>query len=237
MRLRAAERIMDDKQFNELMENYVSSTKLGKDVAFEKLNECDRPAPARVKKNRKIWLYAAVSSLCLIILVLSIVLPVTLLPKDDGTDDGQDEITYLDSGDFGVSLIEPTEVFDLFGSDLLLPAALGSDMFAAAFTSKEDGSTVAIQIIGYIPQCGEIEVMIMPKGTVFSSYAVYLLMKNTLDWRGCSVKYADSDAYNGMPKGYRMYFNNGDYDYFINITSFKADSVLQAMDLIFGEEN
>ena len=109
-------------------------------------------------------------------------------------------------------------------------------MIAAALTSKADGSVAAIQVLGYAQQCGEIEAMIMPKGTAFSSFSIYHLFKNTFVWRGSTVKYAKSEVYNEPPGGFKMFFNAGDHDYYISVGVCETDDPLQALNLIFGAE-
>lgn len=75
---------MEDKEFNKIMDKYVESTKGSMEKDFSKLKKPDSDNCAKRKPNKKIiWMSA--SALMTIVVILSIVLPVTLVDIGDDT--------------------------------------------------------------------------------------------------------------------------------------------------------
>ncbi|MDE6060093.1 MAG: hypothetical protein K2G31_01280, partial [Clostridia bacterium] len=67
---------MDNKELDEILQNYAKSTQMDKDIAFKKLNE--KPQPEKRPKKRFKPQYVFYIAVCVIAVVLCTVLPLTL---------------------------------------------------------------------------------------------------------------------------------------------------------------
>ena len=112
---------MDNKEFNEIMNEYVKSEKSSSDKALSKLVREERKASQNSRKHR--WaVFACAAIMTVIVLTLSITLPIVLNKNDFGEDETP-QTTYCTTEDldfrfedsiddlkkvYGVNAIYPT---------------------------------------------------------------------------------------------------------------------------------
>ncbi len=208
---------MDDKEFEEIMQKYVASTSRGKETDFKKLRQLQsqRQVPQRRKSFKP--KYALVGVLCSIILVLAVVLPTTLIKQDDVD---KSEIIYSNIEDIRATIVESINVLkDNYNLNAIY-ANVGDVSASSVLLSKKDNAIIGAYIIadGSDGNISKVSNFIINKKYILNDFKQYYEFPRKVSWGEYTVGYAMilDEASNNMK--YQIYFTDGNYDYFLNVT-------------------
>ena len=221
---------MEDKELYEILQKYADDTRGNKDTAFKKLNQ---KSQEEVKLSRKRFKpqYIFAMAVCVIAIVLSIALPITLKDKPQGVAEPiyctvteieyrvEDSIsTIIDK--YNINAYYPTYVIDADSMAIL-----------SIISNKEDSlHGVRISYVLEEEQLIFIDLTIIPKTHILRQYEKYPSLQEQQKWQEYDIRFFVE--YNSRRKMYDMkiYFtdNNG-YDYFVDVES---DEEIEATDIL-----
>ena len=231
---------MDDKEFRELMNEYVRSTPKGKDSDLAKLNAA--PKPNRKKFNLR-WAAAVCSVVIIVAVSLAVALPLTLdrgIPEQgDTTGQGGDnqQVYYcknentvqIDVGsyetlqtEYGIEIIQPTvdalvsKVFALYSQEY--EVAIGASVELSIFDVNFDMLSISAVKTSY----------------VLEGLETFDDLSATTVWNGYGVLYGINDSNGDGYYEHYIKFEADGYNYFVEFSSFKQIEAAAALDLIFG---
>lgn len=231
---------MDDKEFRELMNEYVRSTPKGKDSDLAKLNAA--PKPNRKKFNLR-WAAAVCSVVIIVAVSLAVTLPLTLdrgIPEQgDTTGQGGDnqQVYYcknentvqIDVGsyetlqtEYGIEIIQPTvdvlvsKVFALYSQEY--EVAIGASVELSIFDVNFDMLSISAVKTSY----------------VLEGLETFDDLSDTTVWNGHGVLYSITDSNGDGYYEHYIKFEADGYNYFVEFSSFKQIEAAAALDLIFG---
>lgn len=231
---------MDDKEFRELMNEYVRSTPKGKDSDLAKLNAA--PKPNRKKFNLR-WAAAVCSVVIIVAVSLAVALPLTLdrgIPEQgDTTGQGGDnqQVYYcknentvqIDVGSYetlqtgyGIEIIQPTvdvlvsKVFALYSQEY--EVAIGASVELSIFDVNFDMLSISAVKTSY----------------VLEGLETFDDLSDTTVWNGHGVLYSITDSNGDGYYEHYIKFEADGYNYFVEFSSFKQIEAAAALDLIFG---
>lgn len=231
---------MDDKEFRELMNEYVRSTPKGKDSDLAKLNAA--PKPNRKKFNLR-WAAAVCSVVIIVAVSLAVALPLTLdrgIPEQgDTTGQGGDnqQVYYcknentvqIDVGsyetlqtEYGIEIIQPTvdvlvsKVFALYSQEY--EVAIGASVELSIFDVNFDMLSISAVKTSY----------------VLEGLETFDDLSATTVWNGHGVLYSITDSNGDGYYEHYIKFEADGYNYFVEFSSFKQIEAAAALDLIFG---
>lgn len=231
---------MDDKEFRELMNEYVRSTPKGKDSDLAKLNAA--PKPNRKKFNLR-WAAAVCSVVIIVAVSLAVALPLTLdrgIPEQgDTTGQGGDnqQVYYcknentvqIDVGsyetlqtEYGIEIIQPTvdvlvsKVFALYSQEY--EVAIGASVELSIFDVNFDMLSISAVKTSY----------------VLEGLETFDDLSDTTVWNGHGVLYSITDSNGDGYYEHYIKFEADGYNYFVEFSSFKQIEAAAALDLIFG---
>lgn len=231
---------MDDKEFRELMNEYVRSTPKGKDSDLAKLNVA--PKPSRKKFNLR-WAAAVCSVVIIVAVSLAVALPLTLdrgIPEQGdttGQGGGNQQVYYcknentvqIDVGsyetlqtEYGIEIIQPTvdalvsKVFALYSQEY--EVAIGSNAELGVFDANFD--TLVIKAIR--------------KNYILEDAQRFDICSKTVLWKDIIVFYSITDSNGDGYYEHYIKFEADGYNYFVEFSSFKQIEAAAALDLIFG---
>ena len=218
---------MDDKELNEILQEYAKSTQLDKDIAFKKLNEKPQPEK-RTKKRFKPQYVLSIVAVCVIAVVLCTVLPLTL------TNDSPQNIgpTYCVNED--IDFREEENISDLinkYNINAIYPDAEYEGTTYSSLISKTDSNFAGAKIVYIIDEEALIfiDFVIIPKNYILEDYEHYFDLEDEQKWRGYDLKYSKEDCDDMLFYGMQIYFTDGKYDYFLDVNS---DGNLGATELL-----
>lgn len=231
---------MDDKEFRELMNEYVRSTPKGKDSDLAKLNAA--PKPNKKKFNLR-WAAAVCSVVIIVAVSLAVALPLTLdrgIPEQgDTTGQGGDsqQVYYcknentvqIDVGfyetlqtEYGIEIIQPTvdalvsKVFALYSQEY--EVAIGASVELSIFDVNFDMLSISAVKTSY----------------VLEGLETFDDLIDTTVWNGHGVLYSITDSNGDGYYEHYIKFEADGYNYFVEFSSFKQIEAAAALDLIFG---
>ncbi len=228
---------MDDKMFNEIMNNYVSSKSNGKEIDFAKL-EVKQKAKSNRKKLRLI--YSSVTLLLVVAITLAIALPLTLNKNTDTSNAQGDEkpptIQYFEPAQIEFINIESYENFQSeYGFSVTMPTIENQDMAIYVIQNIETKETIGVylEILIYDVIFDIVKVYIMRENTKLSSLAVYEDLVWESSWNDSTVKYYT--AYSELDYSYttRMVCAIGDYEYYMDAVYYEDLQIAELLGLIF----
>ncbi len=227
---------MDDKKFNDIMNNYISSKSQGKEVDFAKLEN-----KQKVKKNDKKLklIYSSVALLLIVAITLAIALPFTL---NNETNNGGEQGAPLPI----IKYFEPTQIefIHLEDSDDLLSAYYFSadlpeiehqDISVFALQDKEVEEIIGayLEILIYDEVFDTVNLYVIPKSIKLSTLESFDDLIDETLWNDDVVKYYT--VYSDVDFCYttRSVCSIGDYEYYIEAIYYNDLQITELLNLIF----
>ncbi|MBD5092164.1 MAG: hypothetical protein HDT36_02120 [Clostridiales bacterium] len=219
---------MDNKELDEILQEYARSTQMDKEIAFKKLNEKPQPEK-RPKKRFKPQYVLSIVAVFVIAVVLCTVLPLTLTNDSASTNEAP---IYCGSGDIVYKLEEDfSELKNKCGIDAYYPNKEFGDVTYYSISSKTDNSFAGarIEYSVFDEYVVFIELVIIPKNYILEDYEHYFDLEDEQKWREYDLKYSKEDCNDMLFYGMQIYFTDGKYDYFLDVNS---DGNLGAAELL-----
>lgn len=206
---------MNNKDLKDILENYAEATRNKREVAFKKLNEQPKPAKRTNKRFKPQYCFAV--ALSAIVIVLCIALPITLTsnPTPGGSASkycSNEDIMFNMEDNISI-LINNLNIKALYPTyDISSVSSISSysdvDFHGAllSFIIEENGLTFT-------------DIAIIPNTYVLQMYEDYYKLNNEQIWSNYNLKYIIE--YNEFADMFDMkvYFTDGEYDYFITVNS------------------
>ncbi len=215
---------MDDKKFDAIMKDYVSSKSRGKDVDFSKLEE-RKKNKTPVFSNKK-WVFASLAMVLVVVLSLSIALPLTLSSnpnneQDGGGGDMPPEIQYFDNYEIEMNVVESVSVLrSQYGITAVFPVVECLDVGAKVITDKESGYVLgaSLEMSVYDDYFDVISLYAVSSSIKLSFLRSYDDLMYETVWDGIFVKYYIQ--HNELDDNYttRLCFAIDGYQYFLEVT-------------------
>ena len=231
---------MDDKEFRELMNEYVRSTPKGKDSDLAKLNVA--PKPSRKKFNLR-WAAAVCSVVIIVAVSLAVALPLTLdrgIPEQgDTTGQGGDnqQVYYCKSKntvqiDVGSYETLQTE----YGIEIIQPTvdALVSKVFALYSQEYEVAIGASVELSIFDINFDILNITATKENYVYDKLKPFDSCQDKTVWQNHSVFYSINDSNGDGYYEHYIKFEADGYNYFVEFSSFKQIEAAAALDLIFG---
>ena len=220
---------MDNKELDEILQEYARSTQMDKEIAFKKLNEKPQPEK-RPKKHFKPQYVLSIVSVFVIAVVLCTVLPLTLTNNDDSPQNNGP--TFCVNKDIDYRKVD--DIFVLkneYNIDAYYPNNEFGGTTYSSLTLKTDSSFAGARIEYSIfdENLIFIELVIIPKNYILEDYEHYFDLEDEQKWRGYNLKYSKEDCNDMLFYGMQIYFTDGKYDYFLDVNS---DGNLGAAELL-----
>ncbi|MDE5601801.1 MAG: hypothetical protein K2J16_04815 [Clostridia bacterium] len=223
---------MDNKELDEILQNYAKSTQPDMDIAFKKLNE--KPQPEKRPKKRFKPQYALSIAVCVIAVVLCTVLPLTLTKADSPQNS---EPTYCERVNIDYNIEEDISVFKTkYNIDAYYPNIEFGGTTYNSISSQTDSSFAGAKIVYSIFDENVIfvELVIIPKTHILEEYEHYFDLDDEQKWRGYDLKYNKEDCNEMLFYGTLIYFTDGTYDYFLAIDCDRDLGAGELLDMIYG---
>ncbi len=221
---------MDDKLFDEIMEDYVDATRLDKEVAFKKLNERSGQA-AKVKpaKLSTVWISALVS----LIVVLSIAVPTAIMYSSTGI--VKESVHYCADSDIAYDYVgDNLSVLNDFGFDIKMPIIECEEIGVLSTISYNYDMVIGMQIslLFDLKELDYIEISAVKKNYIYDRYLGYPKFSDSIQWDGKNVLYFRLQP-TSVTQTLRMYFREGDYDYYFDVVAFAEFEIEDILNKIF----
>ncbi len=234
---------MDDKRFNEIMNQYVAGKSRGQEVDFRKLNEKEEQALQRRRQYK--LAFSIVPIILVIIIALAVALPLTL-PNANNEDAtvGDDSSTpappvndnyYFEFQNIEQTIITLEELSSTYGITATVPTIsnLGQTVKILKTNSNEKIIGVFLDTSVYNEYLDSITLYILPVENNITMLEAYEKHTQETSWNDCIVKYyikkdVESENYNAQ-----FFFTLGKYKYYLNTTYYGDLDTATILDLIF----
>lgn len=225
---------MDNKEFNEIMNEYVKSEKSSSDKALSKLVREERKASQNSRKHR--WaVFACAAIMTVIVLTLSITLPIVLNKNDFGEDETP-QTTYCTTEDLDFRFEDSIDdLKKVYGVNAIYPTFDVNITAISSITSTKYQGLKGCRI--YYDASDEsyflVDFVAINKDYIVSTYAHYHDFSEQAEWRDMAVKF-DSTYYEEIVAYINtVYFSDSDYNYYIRTESDDEISAIDLLDLMF----
>lgn len=231
---------MDDKEFRELINEYVRSTPKGKDSDLAKLNAA--PKPNRKKFNLR-WAAAVCSVVIIVAVSLAVALPLTLdrgIPEQGdttGQGGGNQQVYYCkEDKTIQISLDSYGELESTYGVKVISPSISSLEGYLCALYSQEYevaiGASVELSI--FDANFDMLSISAVKTSYVLEGLETFDDLSATTVWNGHGVLYGINDSNGDGYYEHYIKFEADGYNYFVEFSSFKQIEAAAALDLIFG---
>lgn len=225
---------MDNKEFNEIMNEYVKSEKSSSDKALSKLVREERKASQNSRKHR--WaVFACAAIMTVIVLTLSITLPIVLNKNDFGEDETP-QTTYCTTEDLDFRFEDSIDdLKKVYGVNAIYPTFDVNITAISSITSTKYQGLKGCRI--YYDASDEsyflVDFVAINKDYIVSTYAHYHDFSEQEEWRDMAVKF--DSTYDEEIVAYinTVYFSDSDYNYYIRTESDDEISAIDLLDLMF----
>ena len=223
---------MDNKELNEILQEYAKSTQLDKDIAFKKLNEKPQPEK-RTKKRFKPQYVLSIVAVCVIAVVLCTVLPLTLTndsPQNNGPTFCDmvnidyrkvENISYL-KNEYHIDAFYPDREFD------------GTSFFSIYSLTDSTLAGAKIEYVIFEDSLIFTDLVIIPKTHILEDYQNYFAFENEQKWGEYDLKYNKADSEDTLYINMQIYFTDGKYDYFVDVNSDEELEPTELLNIIYG---
>lgn len=231
---------MDDKEFRELMNEYVRSTPKGKDSDLAKLNAA--PKPNRKKFNLR-WAAAVCSVVIIVAVSLAVALPLTLdrgIPEQGDTtgQGGDNQQVYYCKNENTVQIdVGSYETLQTgYGIEIIQPTvdALVSKVFALYSQEYEVAIGASVELSIFDVNFDMLSISAVKTSYVLEGLETFDDLSDTTVWSGHGVLYSITDSNGDGYYEHYIKFEADGYNYFVEFSSFKQIEAAAALDLIFG---
>lgn len=225
---------MDNKEFNEIMHEYVKTEKSPSNNALSKLVREERKTSKNSGKQRRA-VFACAAILTVIVLTLSITLPIVLNKKDSGEVETP-QTTYCTTDDLSFSLEDSIDVLkNVYGVNAMYPT-FDADITSVLLVSSSkyqglNGCKINYVAIGDVYL--EVDFIAIKRDYIVNTYSHYHDFDKKAEWRDIAVKY--ELTYDEEIEVYinTVYFSDNDYNYYIRTESDDEISAIDLLDLMF----
>lgn len=231
---------MDDKEFRELMNEYVRSTPKGKDSDLAKLNAA--PKPNRKKFNLR-WAAAVCSVVIIVAVSLAVALPLTLdrgIPEQGdttGQGGGNQQVYYCKEANtvkIGVDSYEELE--NDYGVKIIPPSIVAVEDCLYALYNEEYELTIGAnaEFSIFDANFDILNITATKENYVYDKLKPFDNCQDKTVWQNHSVFYSITDSNGDGYYEHYIKFEADGYNYFVEFSSFKQIEAAAALDLIFG---
>ncbi len=242
---------MKNKEFEKIMQAYVSSKAPSTDECLEKLRTKPQPQKRRNCTPRMAW--AAFSAILIMCVSLAVALPLVLKPSepDNSIPDTPLEMpddtvitpveptyTFSDSGDFTYTKMEAgVNLKETYGltADVINIVAENKITYllkAARDEQKEFGFTEQADVFNF----GIFSILtnVIKNNYSISLLAEYENLTNTIEYNGVTVKYYSTiNEIDGCTYEHKIFFTKGGYKYYLDVSCYEDLEITELLDLIY----
>ena len=166
---------MNDREFNEIMQKYVQSTRPNKDIALKKLNQMPESNNRPRKRIKPQFICAAV--MCSIILVLCIALPVTLI------DNSPARSVYYGIDDTSLNMVESIDVLkNEFRVDAKYPNVNADVVYSVSSNKSNLIIGALLEFWVFDVKVFNAEFVVVPKSYILEKYENYFDSSVSQQW-------------------------------------------------------
>ena len=220
---------MDDKKLDKIMQDYLSTTVKGKDADFVKID-----AKSFTKKsntfNSKTFICIA-TILVAVIAVISIVLPIAL----KGNSGAEDKMFFADDGSIEYIFDNDKDVVFNNLKNMIVPTVQCDNYLYSTIKSTENNDIIGVTAdFGIYDEIyDDISMHILKNGYMIDILGEYLKLENVIVWREYSIHY--DIKYNANISQYecKIYFKDGNYNYFISAVYYESIDIGFILDTIY----
>ena len=218
---------MDDKEFDEMMNKYVDSTRGLIDKDLSRLSD----AKAEVKKknsSKPFWI--TISAVLTIAIVLAITLPLTM----QNTVGNKSAVYQITENDIVFNYDADLITVDGY-EELMLPTLENVGETTTAWNLKENGNLIGIEYaVDIFDELIEsISVVLLNKEYQYNMLTQYYNLANSVQWHDISIEYeCEEDLYGTIFITY-MYLEFNEYKYHFIVKSYQAIPIAELLDVIF----
>ncbi len=220
---------MDDKKLDKIMQDYLSTTVKGKDADFGKID-----AKSFTKKsntfNSKTFICIA-TILVAVIAVISIVLPIAL----KGNSGAEDKMFFADDGSIEYIFDNDKDVVFNNLKNMIVPTVQCDNYLYSTIKSTENNDIIGVTAdFGIYDEIyDDISMHILKNGYMIDILGEYLKLENVIVWREYSIHY--DIKYNANISQYecKIYFKDGNYNYFISAVYYESIDIGFILDTIY----
>ena len=217
---------MNEKKFDEIMQDFVNSTTSSREQDFSKRKE----VVASITKPKKIPFWIALTTVLTAVIVLAIVLPITLTKGGSETP----VIYQITIDDFYMlSNIQLSDIDEI--DNIILPKIATRYDNITVWKLKSNDSFLGIEthISVYDDYIENVKIKAWKREYEISLYDKYYEYKDSSEWRDKQVKYNieadDSELY----FNYHIYFIMNDYRYCIDVLAYEEIPINELLDIIY----
>ncbi len=239
---------MDDKRFNEIMNQYVASKSRGKEVDFRKLNEKEEQALQK-RKQLKIAL-STIPIVLVIIVTLAISLPLILkdandvqsptvdleeTPTDDTSIIPPSNNYYFGLNNYEREMVTLESLSSTYEIVTPLPTIACMEKSAHIIKTGNDAKVIGVflEFSIYDADFDALRLYIIPENNVIQGFEIYEQYRQETEWNNNIVKlYVQSDEEDGSNLA-KIYFKLGEYKYYLDVVYYGELDIPTVLDLIF----
>lgn len=234
---------MENKEFKNLMRQYVESKKRGIETDFKKLYVQNHER--EIKRCRYNKIAIASLSICLIVaLTLSVALPLILCDSEES--DFCDEetlpvtIRYYEVKDIEPVLIDSiVELSTEYGINAELPRIEYQNIATQILKSKKNGELIGVRVAisVYDEIFDDIILYLVPENNEIDYLSIYENFTNETIWSEISIKhFIEQNDTNGSYRA-QIYFKMSGYKYYIDAEYYDDLNTLELLNILFMEAN
>lgn len=218
---------MDDKEFNEIMNNYAKSTSKGTEVDLVKLKTSNTG-----KKRSYKFVWAGVAAVLVIALICGIAIPLSLQTKEQGTNFYFSEGEYMENVNF-----DNLEELNDYGLNVMMPTieciASGGILKKNNLNNEIGGALVELTV--FDEDFDTINIIFFKSNYTFGGAQLYDICDRQITWNGIQIDYfkQQSDLSEDCVK-YMVKFNAGNFNYYLDFTTYNDVELNIIMDMIYG---
>ena len=217
---------MNDKEFDEIMQKYVESTRPNKDIALKKLNQKPDSEKRTHKKLKPQFICAAV--MCSIILALCIALPITLI---DSTSNG---LRHYSVEDVSFKIVENIDVVkNEYGITVKYPTVKPDVVYSVS--TNEDNFVIGVMLELWVfdVKIFNAEFVAVSKSHILDKYEKFFNFSILQQWSGYTLSSYKTYDFETLYYSKEIYFSDNKYDYFLTIQSEEDLQVTEIMDILY----
>lgn len=223
---------MEDKKFDEMMENYARSTSKGMEYDLSKRQPAERRSRRNANNRNRKMVFAACSVILSVAICLAIVLPLTLDTEQGG---GETTQYYFSDAEYMRDVpFTSTEALAEYGADFMLPTI---DSIASGGMLKINDSTgdlggIMLEVSVYDDYFDYISILMYYENYVYVESALFDVCVDVALWNGIDVGYNINERALGV-YDWRIRFNKEDVNYYLTFIFYGEAEVNVVMDMIF----
>lgn len=226
---------MDDKELYDMLYSYAESTRTDMDIAFAKLykiqDEEIRKAKLRAKRRRILKpIFAVVSFICIVGIVLGITLPITL----NNNPQTGNQTFYCNNEDIVYELNSDLNyIISTYSFNAKIPQIENAnvDLIGSNTYSDFHGAQISYNISEGISVF--VKLIILPKQYILDIYNDYFTMQSESQWGDYQIRSSNSINEDTFISTLKLYFTDGKYDYFIDAESIGELTPTALLDLLY----